>query len=64
VVSSGVHCCEHLDLWHFKVMVTDPALAAEALRHKNIDKALPHQLNLRVLDEVTLLKPHVKWQHG
>jgi hypothetical protein len=51
-------------LWHFKVMVTDPALAAEALRHKNIDKALPHQLNLRVLDEVTLLKPHVKWQHG
>ncbi|KAK9903992.1 hypothetical protein WJX75_002053 [Coccomyxa subellipsoidea] len=35
------------------VMVTDPALAAEALRHKNIDKALPHQLNLRVLDELT-----------
>ena len=36
------------------VMVTDPALVAQALRNKSLDKAQPQQLNLKVLDEANL----------
>lgn len=35
-------------------MVTDPAIAAEALRHKSLDKDLPQQFGSRALDEVIL----------
>ena len=34
------------------VMVTDPVIAAEALRHKSLDKDLPKMFGNRAVDEV------------
>lgn len=38
-------------------MVTDPELAAEALRHRSLDKTLPEQFGSRALDEVSSCTP-------
>ncbi len=41
------------------VMVTDPVLVAEALRHKSLDKALPVQEFTCGIDEVTSMSPRI-----
>ena len=41
-------------------MVTDPTIAAEALRHKSLDKELPKGFGTRAIDEVS--SPHCHQQ--